>query len=130
MKPSPSVLKAFDLLYKPIEEYTTRTATGGVVTLAASCIMLLLFLSETRLFLTTRTEHELVVDTTRGETIQINVRGVRSLSGGVPFPALNPAQLDITFPRLSCAVLSLDVMDVSGEEQARSRVSRRRRVTR
>ena len=33
-------------------------------------------------------------------------------------PALAPgAQLDITLPHMACSVLSLDVMDVSGNEQ-------------
>lgn len=69
-----SVLRQLDLLYKPLEEFTVRTTTGGVVTLAATALMVLLFLSELKLFATVRTEHALVVDTTRGDTIQINVR--------------------------------------------------------
>lgn len=39
--------------------------------------------------------HELVVDTSRGEQIQIF--------------------LDVTFPRMPCSWTSLDVMDVSGD---------------
>ena len=76
------------------EDFFTRTASGGVVTLVAGAFMLLLFLSELRarpccpppgvpplssapragLFLQVRTDYELNVDTSRGETIQINVR--------------------------------------------------------
>ena len=84
--------RALDSFQKVNEDFFTRTASGGVVTLVASCCMLLLFLSELRallsawpsglcgthsprtgLFLQVRTDYALNVDTTRGDTIQINV---------------------------------------------------------
>eukprot|EP00199_Chlamydomonas_sp_CCMP681_P001880 CAMPEP_0119106818 /NCGR_PEP_ID=MMETSP1180-20130426/6334_1 /TAXON_ID=3052 ORGANISM="Chlamydomonas cf sp, Strain CCMP681" /NCGR_SAMPLE_ID=MMETSP1180 /ASSEMBLY_ACC=CAM_ASM_000741 /LENGTH=357 /DNA_ID=CAMNT_0007092209 /DNA_START=168 /DNA_END=1241 /DNA_ORIENTATION=- len=68
---------------------------GGAITIASSVVMCLLFLSELHLFSLTREVHELVVDSSRGETISIN--------------------LDITLPKMPCAWLSLDAMDVSGE---------------
>lgn len=42
-------------------------------------------------------DEELFVDTSRNEKMRIN--------------------LDMTFPRMPCAYLSLDVMDVSGEKE-------------
>ncbi|CAL9098086.1 unnamed protein product [Musa textilis] len=48
------------------------------------------------LYLHAVTETKLVVDTSRGETLRIN--------------------FDVTFPALSCSMLSLDAMDISGEE--------------
>eukprot|EP01018_Ginkgo_biloba_P038299 Gb_09189 [translate_table: standard] len=48
------------------------------------------------LFLHPVTESELIVDTSRGETLQIN--------------------FDVTFPALACSILSLDAMDISGEQ--------------
>lgn len=58
--------------------------------------MLLLFFSELSLYLHAVTETKLVVDTSRGETLRIN--------------------FDVTFPALQCSILSLDAMDISGEE--------------
>ena len=102
------------------EDFFTRTASGGIVTIVASIVMVALFLSEfsacsaplrpaaaadnlwrvvgpalslsglspsdephnafalSGLFLTVRTNHELNVDTSRGETIQIHVRARKS----------------------------------------------------
>lgn len=58
--------------------------------------MLLLFLTELRLFLSPVTETQLIVDTSRGETLKI--------------------YLDVTFPSLACSIISLDAMDISGEQ--------------
>jgi hypothetical protein len=92
------------------EDFFTRTASGGVVTLVASVFMLLLFISELRAlphslarlvacaasaaaqrtlrccsrragtYLQVRTLTELNVDTSRAETIQINVRAPRAVA--------------------------------------------------
>ncbi|CAG9462263.1 unnamed protein product [Pedinophyceae sp. YPF-701] len=77
------------------EEFYKRTLAGGVITIVAAAIMTLLFLSEAAIFLRVHKSHELTVDTTRNEKIDITV--------------------DITLPRLPCAWLSVDAMDVSGE---------------
>ncbi|KAI8469965.1 MAG: endoplasmic reticulum vesicle transporter-domain-containing protein [Monoraphidium minutum] len=88
-------LRAIDAFPKVPTDFMQRTTSGGVVTLVAYSFMLLLFITETRLYLAVNTTHELVVDSSRGETISIDV--------------------DISFPRMPCAWLSLDAMDVSGE---------------
>jgi len=69
-----SRLKKLDAYPKLHEDFFTRTASGGLVTIIASCCMVLLFVSELRLYLQLTTDYELNVDTTRGETIQISVR--------------------------------------------------------
>ena len=69
-----SKLARLDAYPKINEDFFTRTASGGLVTLVAGLCMLLLFLSELRLYLQLTTGYELDVDTTRGETIQISVR--------------------------------------------------------
>ncbi|OMO94286.1 hypothetical protein COLO4_16433 [Corchorus olitorius] len=53
-------------------------------------------LSLSWLYLHAVTETKLVVDTSRGETLRIN--------------------FDVTFPALACSILSLDAMDISGEQ--------------
>jgi len=96
-----SKLRNLDAYPKINEDFYSRTLSGGVITLASSIIMLLLFFSELRtllsvvvffflssflfsklilvfalppgLYLHSVTETKLVVDTSRGETLRINV---------------------------------------------------------
>eukprot|EP00271_Cylindrocystis_brebissonii_P013203 TRINITY_DN32853_c0_g1_i1.p1 TRINITY_DN32853_c0_g1~~TRINITY_DN32853_c0_g1_i1.p1 ORF type:complete len:390 (+),score=61.40 TRINITY_DN32853_c0_g1_i1:291-1460(+) len=89
-------LKVLDAYPKINEDFYSRTLSGGIITLVSSIFMVILFLTELRIYLLPTTTNELSVDTTRGETLQIN--------------------LDVTFPELACSVLSLDAMDISGEQ--------------
>ncbi|KAK2984664.1 hypothetical protein RJ640_006647 [Escallonia rubra] len=91
-----SKIRNLDAYPKINEDFYSRTLSGGVITLASSVVMLLLFISELRLYLHSVTETKLVVDTSRGETLRIN--------------------FDVTFPALPCSILSLDAMDISGEQ--------------
>ncbi|KAM1180516.1 hypothetical protein ACFX13_019919 [Malus domestica] len=91
-----SKLRNLDAYPKINEDFYSRTLSGGVITLASSIVMLLLFLSELQLYLHAVTESKLVVDTSRGETLRIN--------------------FDVTFAALPCSILSLDAMDISGEQ--------------
>lgn len=97
-----SKLRNLDAYPKINEDFYSRTLSGGVITLASSILMLLLFLSEIRtllsidvffllsssfslskvilvfalppgMYLHSVTETNLVVDTSRGETMRINV---------------------------------------------------------
>lgn len=88
-------IKVLDAYPKVNEDFFTKTMSGGIITIVSSVVMILLFLSELRLYLITNTHHELTVDTSRGEQISINV--------------------DVTFPKIPCSWLSLDAMDISGE---------------
>ncbi|XP_074582256.1 uncharacterized protein LOC141838624 [Curcuma longa] len=89
-------LRNLDAYPKINEDFYRRTLSGGIITIASSIIMFLLFISELRLYLHAVTETKLVVDTSTGEKLRIN--------------------FDITFPALSCSMVSLDAMDISGEE--------------
>lgn len=91
-------LKQFDAYPKTLEDFRVKTFGGALVTGVSSLIMFLLFMSEFQYFLTTEVHSELFVDTTRHQKLRINV--------------------DIFFPKLGCAYLSIDAMDVSGEQQA------------
>ncbi|XP_042486196.1 endoplasmic reticulum-Golgi intermediate compartment protein 3-like [Macadamia integrifolia] len=86
----------FDTYPKINEDFYSRTLSGGVITVFSSVLMLLLFISELRLYLHAVTETKLVVDTSRGETFRIN--------------------FDVTFPGLACSIVSVDAMDISGEQ--------------
>uniref|UniRef100_A0A0E0HG64 Endoplasmic reticulum vesicle transporter C-terminal domain-containing protein n=1 Tax=Oryza nivara TaxID=4536 RepID=A0A0E0HG64_ORYNI len=89
-------LKGLDAYPKVNEDFYKRTLSGGVVTVVASVVMLLLFVSETRSYFYSATETKLVVDTSRGERLRVN--------------------FDVTFPSVPCTLLSVDTMDISGEQ--------------
>lgn len=89
-------VRNLDAYPKINEDFYSRTLSGGVITVVSSIAMFLLFFSELGLYLHTVTETKLVVDTSRGEKLHIN--------------------FDITFPAVSCTLLSLDAMDISGEQ--------------
>ncbi|KAI3920012.1 hypothetical protein MKW98_001268 [Papaver atlanticum] len=91
-----SKLRKLDAHPKINEDFYSTTLSGGVITIVSSVVMLLLFLSELRLYLRASAETKLVVDTSRGETLRIN--------------------FDVTFPSLACSMLSVDAMDISGEQ--------------
>ncbi|XAR62174.1 hypothetical protein NMG60_11016826 [Bertholletia excelsa] len=91
-----SKLRSLDAYPKINEDFYSRTLSGGVITLVSSIVMLLLFISELKFYLHAATETQLVVDTSRGETLPIN--------------------FDITFPAIQCSILSLDAMDISGNQ--------------
>ncbi|XP_010535613.1 PREDICTED: endoplasmic reticulum-Golgi intermediate compartment protein 3-like [Tarenaya hassleriana] len=89
-------LRNLDAYPKINEDFYSRTLSGGVITLVSSIVMLILFFSELRLYLHPVTATQLRVDTSRGEKLQIN--------------------FDVTFPALACSIISLDAMDISGEQ--------------
>ncbi|CAM6019437.1 unnamed protein product [Sphagnum balticum] len=89
-------LRQLDQYPKISEDFYSRTLSGGLITIVSSILMILLFFSELRLFLSVEKSSELVVDTARGEVLQINI--------------------NVTFPALACSVVSLDAMDISGEQ--------------
>ena len=91
-----SRLRDFDAYPKTLQDYQVRTLAGAAVSVAGMLLMLLLFFGELSLYLTVQTDHQLSVDTTRGEKLQIN--------------------FNVSFHRLPCSIISLDTMDISGEQ--------------
>ncbi|KAG6400250.1 hypothetical protein SASPL_137075 [Salvia splendens] len=89
-------IRNLDAYPKINEDFYSRTLSGGFITLASAIFMILLFISELRLYLHAVTETKLVVDTSRSERLRIN--------------------FDVTFPALPCSIVSLDAMDISGEQ--------------
>ncbi|EPS58242.1 hypothetical protein M569_16573, partial [Genlisea aurea] len=88
--------RRFDVNPKINEDFYSRTLSGGAITLASSIIMVLLVISELGLYLYPTTEAKLAVDTSRSERLRIN--------------------FDVTFPALACSVVSIDAMDIGGEQ--------------
>ncbi|XP_042012525.1 endoplasmic reticulum-Golgi intermediate compartment protein 3-like [Salvia splendens] len=89
-------IRNLDAYPKINQDFYSRTLSGGFITLTSTIVMILLFISELRLYLHAVTETKLVVDTSRSERLRIN--------------------FDVTFPALPCSIVSLDAMDISGEQ--------------
>lgn len=88
---------AFDLYEKPSAEAVIRTTSGGIVTLVSTLVIVVLLIGEWNAFRKVTRHPELVVDTARQERMNINI--------------------DVTFPQVPCTMLSLDLMDNTGEQQ-------------
>ncbi|CEG65262.1 hypothetical protein RMATCC62417_02078 [Rhizopus microsporus] len=98
---SSSFIKRFrklDAYAKTLDDFRVRTATGGTVTIICGITILLLMLFETARYLTPVMKPEILVDGGKMEKL--------------------PIKFDITFPHLPCYMLSLDIMDESGEHVA------------
>lgn len=93
----PKNLLSFDVFSKTVEDARIRTASGGVVTIVSALLILYLTISEYIDYRRIEYRPELVVDKARGDKLVIN--------------------FDITFPHIPCDVLTMDILDVSGEAQ-------------
>ncbi|KAK7469402.1 vacuolar protein sorting-associated protein 45 [Stygiomarasmius scandens] len=90
-------LKGVDAFGKTTEDVKVKTRTGAFLTILSAAIILAFttmeFIDYRRVYIDT----SLVVDKSRGEKLTVN--------------------MNVTFPRVPCYLLSLDVMDISGETQ-------------
>lgn len=87
-----------DAFTKTVEDARVRTTSGGIVTISSLLVILYLLLVEWNDYRRVVIKPELIVDKGRGEKMEIH--------------------MNITFPRIPCELLTLDVMDVSGEVQS------------
>jgi hypothetical protein len=87
-----------DAFTKTVEDARVRTTSGGIVTITSLLVILWLVWGEWAEYRHVIVRPELIVDKSRGEKMEIH--------------------MNVTFPRMPCELLTLDVMDVSGEVQA------------
>ncbi|KAJ1565124.1 hypothetical protein HK405_013106, partial [Cladochytrium tenue] len=90
-------LRNFDAYAKPLDDFRVKTSSGAAVSLISYALILVLLLSEFADWQTVQVIPSLDVDKARKEKMWIN--------------------LNITFPKVPCYLLSIDVMDVSGDHQ-------------
>jgi hypothetical protein len=95
--PAKSTFGRLDAFTKTVEDARIRTTSGGIVTLSSLLLILILTYTEWSDYRRIIVKSELIVDKGRGEKMEIH--------------------MNITFPRMPCELLTLDVMDVSGEIQ-------------
>ncbi|KAK3081117.1 hypothetical protein LTS18_010066, partial [Coniosporium uncinatum] len=95
--PAKSRFTRLDAFTKTVEDARIRTTSGGLVTITSLLIILYLCWSEWADYRRVVVRPELIVDKGRGEKMEIH--------------------MNISFPRIPCELLTLDVMDVSGEVQ-------------
>lgn len=92
-----SSLFNFDAFAKTLDDRKIKTSTGGLITIACIFTTVVLLWNEYLDYNTVVLRPELVVDRDRNSKLPIN--------------------LDITFPEMPCDLLSLDVMDLTGDVQ-------------
>ncbi|KAJ1655942.1 ER-derived vesicles protein erv46 [Dispira simplex] len=91
-------LRRFDAYAKTLDDFSTKTLSGAIVTVVSSLLILCLLVSAFSDYREVEMRPQLVVDKVRGEKMVINV--------------------NITFPHAPCFLLNLDIMDSTGEQEA------------
>jgi len=90
-------LKTMDAFGKTMEDVKVRTRTGAFLTLVSVAIILSFTLMEFLDYRRVDIDTSVVVDRSRGERLTVH--------------------LNVTFPRVPCYLLSLDLIDITGELQ-------------
>ncbi|KAJ1353639.1 hypothetical protein KIN20_010304 [Parelaphostrongylus tenuis] len=91
-------LRDFDAYTKPMDDFRVKTFAGGMVSLVSTIVIISLAIQETRHYLAGDVVEQLYVDSTTSD-VRVDVH------------------FDITFHRLPCAFVTVDVMDVASENQ-------------
>ncbi|ETW81650.1 hypothetical protein HETIRDRAFT_36688 [Heterobasidion irregulare TC 32-1] len=90
-------LKGIDAFGKTMEDVKVKTRTGALLTILSAAIILAFSTMEFFDYRRVNMDTSVVVDKSRGERLTV--------------------RMNVTFPRVPCYLLSLDVMDISGETQ-------------
>lgn len=90
-------LQSMDLHPKLVKDFAVRTKSGATVSIVASLLAVVLLCSEWSWYRTVEKIEHMEVDPIRNGKFRVN--------------------FDVTFPRMPCAIVSLDAMDSSGQHQ-------------
>uniref|UniRef100_A0A915EDD6 Endoplasmic reticulum-Golgi intermediate compartment protein 3 n=1 Tax=Ditylenchus dipsaci TaxID=166011 RepID=A0A915EDD6_9BILA len=88
----------FDVYTKPVDDCRVKTSFGGLITLVSFLVIGALFCSETYTFFSVEVAEQLYVDSTSSD-VRVDIH------------------FDLTFPKLPCDFVSVDVMGSTGESQ-------------
>lgn len=88
-------LISIDAFAKTVEDARVKTASGGLITLVCVCIVLFLIRNEYYDYTSIVVRPELVVNRDVNKQLDIN--------------------LDVTFPNVPCGVLTMDILDLTGD---------------
>ena len=101
VSPSPvKLVKNLDFMFPKVDkEFTVQTQSGGIATVIAYGLVMILVLAETVTWMgqNRQTLEHILVDTSLGKRMRVN--------------------MNITFPELACDDLHLDAIDVAGDSQ-------------
>jgi hypothetical protein len=114
--PAKSRFTKLDAFTKTVDEARVRTTSGGIVTIASLLIVLYLVWGEWADYRRIVIHPELIVDKGRGMCYK-SLYMDTMLTWASYVGEKMEIHLNITFPRIPCELLTLDVMDVSGEQQ-------------
>ncbi|KAM3175506.1 hypothetical protein ACTXT7_008392 [Hymenolepis weldensis] len=95
---SPRSLRQFDAFAKPLKDFRIQTIPGARLSITCIIIIFVLYVWEVTDYLSPAVKQEIIVDISRNRQMSIN--------------------FDITFPHVPCYVLSVDSMDISGEQHS------------
>ncbi|KXN75102.1 DUF1692-domain-containing protein [Conidiobolus coronatus NRRL 28638] len=92
-----SRFRNWDAYAKTLDDFTIKTSAGALLTLLSGFIIFCLVVSQFNEYLQVTFKSELSVDKSRGDSLPIN--------------------LDITFPHITCDLLSIDSVQETGEHR-------------
>nr|CDS26476.1 endoplasmic reticulum Golgi intermediate [Hymenolepis microstoma] len=95
---SPGSLRRFDAFAKPLKDFRIQTVSGAFLSITCITIIFILFVWEFADYLSPAVKQEIIVDISRNRQMSIN--------------------FDITFHYVPCHALSVDSMDISGEQRS------------
>ncbi|CAO3685578.1 unnamed protein product [Umbelopsis vinacea] len=90
-----SRFRSLDAYAKTLDDFRVKTTSGAAVTIISGLLIAILVLSELSAYRTSVMKPELVVDKTRKDKL--------------------PIAFNVTFPNIPCYLLSVDIMDDSGQ---------------
>jgi endoplasmic reticulum-Golgi intermediate compartment protein 3 len=85
-------MKSFDAFARPVQEFQVKTTCGGYISVASICLVVTLFLTELRYFLTLESRDEMLIDQNQDQKY-LNI------------------SLDMTFKAAPCSVLHINLLD-------------------
>lgn len=90
-------IRQLDAYPKTLEDFRIKTFSGATVTIVSCIIATILFFYELSYYLEPQIQQQVLVDVSKGERLKIH--------------------FDLIFPQVPCSALSVDAIDVSGNQQ-------------